>query len=939
MLIISVFINCQYSIAQITVDPPLPTAGQAVTVTFHADEGSKGLKDYTGDVYAHAGVLTDKSTSSSDWKYVKTAWGQNSPETKLTRLDANTYELKIQPSIKEYYGVPDNEKILKLAFVFRSDVQVGGQWKEGKTSTNGDIFYDVVEEGFQVTFVKPVSSPVIYQSGTINIQAASNQSATLTLYNDGTQISTVGNSNSISFDLNVNQIGNHILSCIGQLTNGTKDTATIDYVVLGDKKAELPGGSKPGLTVIDNNTLRFVLYAPGKQHVLMITDRTDFRPNADYQMNKTSDGNYFWLELPYTSTDQLITYQYVVDGTLTIADPYSVMVLDPWNDKYIEEATYPGLPPYPAGKTSDIVSAYPLNKPAYNWQTTNFKRPEKTNLVVYELLIRDYTEKHSYQSLTDTLAYLKRLGVNTIELMPVSEFEGNISWGYNVSFHGALDKYYGTPEAFKSFIDAAHAEGIAVVLDVVFNHAFGQSPLVKLYWDAQNNRPAANSPWFNPVEKHPYNVGYDFNHESPATQAYMDQVLKYWLDEYHVDGFRFDLSKGFTQVQSNDVNAWGKYDASRIAILKRVNNVIAQHTPGAYVILEHFAENTEEIELAGAGMMLWGNSNHDFNEATMGFTIGLDWTDYKSRGWTSPLLISYMESHDEERLMYKNLQFGNSWGIYSVKDYGTALNRIKAANVIFYSIPGPKMLWQFGEMGYQYSINYCNDGTVNSNCRTDPKPIIWNYLQYQERRSVLANTKDMIDLKLKYSAFRTTDYETRLGNTDPVKYVYLKGDTSFVAIANFDVQSRSSTITVAAGKWYNIFNDRDSIDAATGTISQTFAPGFYALYSNHKIVRPSTGDPLVATKEVIQSSSTFDIYPNPAANRITLVVEAGYFRDPQVMIYDIQGKLIKSAKVKWSGENGTIYTEMNLNDLNNGLYTIKLHDDKNIVYKKLVINK
>jgi 1,4-alpha-glucan branching enzyme len=153
--------------------------------------------------------------------------------------------------------------------------------------------------------------------------------------------------------------------------------------------------------------------------------------------------------------------------------------------------------------------------------------------------------------------------------MPVSEFEGNISWGYNVSLHNAIDKYYGGSQKLKAFIDAAHSQGIAVIADVVFNHAFGQNPMVQMYWNASQNKLANDNPWFNPDARHPYNVGFDFNHESPSTKRYVNQILKDWLVEYRFDGFRFDLSKGFTQTNNpNDVNKWGQYDASRIAILK-----------------------------------------------------------------------------------------------------------------------------------------------------------------------------------------------------------------------------------------------------------------------------------------------------------------------------------------------------------------------------------
>ncbi|MCB0681020.1 MAG: hypothetical protein KDC32_08815, partial [Saprospiraceae bacterium] len=179
--------------------------------------------------------------------------------------------------------------------------------------------------------------------------------------------------------------------------------------------------------------------------------------------------------------------------------------------------------------------------------------------------------RHDYTTLIDTLDYLQNLGINAIELMPVQEFEGNISWGYNPSFHMALDKYYGPVNEFKRFIDSCHARGMAVILDVVYNHAFGQCPLVQLYFDG---KPTPESPYFNVDATHPFNVGYDFNHESEATRRYIDQVMTYWLEEFRVDGFRFDLSKGFTQVNNpDDVGAWGQYDASRIAILKHYADV------------------------------------------------------------------------------------------------------------------------------------------------------------------------------------------------------------------------------------------------------------------------------------------------------------------------------------------------------------------------------
>ena len=155
------------------------------------------------------------------------------------------------------------------------------------------------------------------------------------------------------------------------------------------------------------------------------------------------------------------------------------------------------MPNYPVGQTTGIVSLYETAKSVYNWTNTTFNAPPQEELLIYELLIRDFVTTRNYQTLIDTLDYIERLGVNAIELMPNSEFEGNLSWGYNPSFHMALDKYYGTPDKFREFVDSCHSRGIAVIMDQVFNHAFGQNPIAQMWWDSNNNRPAANNPYMN----------------------------------------------------------------------------------------------------------------------------------------------------------------------------------------------------------------------------------------------------------------------------------------------------------------------------------------------------------------------------------------------------------------------------------------------------------
>ncbi|MCB4235627.1 hypothetical protein LDL59_12465 [Kaistella anthropi] len=123
--------------------------------------------------------------------------------------------------------------------------------------------------------------------------------------------------------------------------------------------------------------------------------------------------------------------------------------------------------------------------------------------------------------------------------------------GYNTGFHYALDKAYGTPEKFKEFIDLCHQNGIAVILDIALNHATGRSPIERMWMvDPDGDGfgdPAADNPYFNQVARHSYSVFNDFNHSKAETKYYVDRVIEHWIKEYKVDGFRWDLTKGFTQ--------------------------------------------------------------------------------------------------------------------------------------------------------------------------------------------------------------------------------------------------------------------------------------------------------------------------------------------------------------------------------------------------------
>lgn len=916
-------IICLFTILQLSVyaqvvetNPIFPNENSTVTIIFHADRGNKALENCNCVVYAHAGVVTSASATNTSWRHVIGNWATDDSRVKMTSLGNNRYSLTY--NIRSFHNVPSNETVLRLAFVFRN---VNGSLV-GRSESGSDIFLDLYDAnaGLLAVMSSPSQNGFLAQEATeIPVRAFASVSAKLELFQDDNLILSLADATELTYDLESGASGNHEIRFVATLGADTI-TETRQYVVPRESQVlEVPSGTKLGINHISDTHLRLMLEAPGKQQVFVKGTFSDWKLDADYQMNISPDERYFWMDFENLTAGQAYTYQYVVDGTLTVADPLSETILDPNADNSIPAITYPNRPPYPQG-ASGIVTLVVPGEEKYEWVTNDFERPKQGELVIYELLLRDFIARHDYKTLLDTLDYLERLGVNAIQLMPVNEFENNNSWGYNPSFHMALDKYYGTKNDFKAFIDEAHNRGIAIILDVVYNHAFGQSPLCQLYWDAANNRPSPDNPWVNPVEKHPFNVGYDINHESQATKDWLDRVMLYWMEEFKIDGFRFDLSKGFTQTQYNNADAWSKYDAGRIALWKRIYHVIKDVAPDFYIILEHFAENSEEKELAEYGMMLWGNLTHQYNESTMGYPSDLRWGVYRERTWTQPNLVTYMESHDEERLMYKNLQFGNASGNYSTKNPDTALERVALASAFFYTLPGAKMLWQFGEVGYDFSINHCENGTINPDCRTSPKPIRWNYTTQENRRALYYTTMDLIHIKKLLDSSTPPVFDYSL-TTMPKRVRVSTEDLKIIVLGNFNVQSNNIQSNFYHEGWWHDYFSGDSIQVTDTAQTFSYAPGEYHLYTDRKIEKPSSAF-TTSTQNAFVQEGNFRMYPNPG-DGTGFILSGSYIGSVNLQIRNLNGNVLSSQRLDMVPGDHQINIPT---DLPSGMYLVYIMD-------------
>lgn len=888
-----------------------------IVIICDATQGNKGLNNYSNssNVYVHIGL----TTSAGDWQHIASStpgsnpWGTTDAKLLTTYLGNNKWQYTITGGLRNFFGVTNSsENIYKIAILFRN---ADGSIKQ--TNTDGsDMYIPVYAKGsFNVRLdlparqplSTPALEPVTKKAGdNISITANASQSSNITLFFNGTQIASASNAQTVSANPVITAIGTQTI--IAQANNGTitvSDTSTF-FISGNNSFVALPNGVSDGINYESGDTsVTLVLYAPNKTQVTVVGDFNNWTQSSSYQMNETPDSLRYWIRLTGLTPGVEYAYQYIIDGSLQVADYNAEKILDNANDSYIDAATYPNLKPFPVKASGNIVSVLQTAKPAYNWQVTNFNRPDKHNLSIYELWVGNFTAAHNYQALIDTLSYLKRLGINAVELMPVNEFEGNVSWGYNPNFYFALDKYYGTENKFKELIDVCHQNGMAVIMDMVLNHSFGSSPMVQMYWNSASSIPAANSPWFSPYYTHPFNVGYQFNNASNATMDFRKRVIAYWLKNYHIDGYRFDLAGGFTTVNSCDATGnncnettWDNFDQSRINIWDSLYTYQQSVSQNSYTVLEIFVNNSEETIEANAGMLLWGNLNSQFNQATMGYSNpswDLSSGVYTNRGWNQPNLVTYQESHDEERLMYKNEMYGNSSGSYNIKDTATGLKRNAMAAAFFTMMPGPKMIWQFGELGYDYSINSCggSNASTNDNCRTDPKPLGWAYYNN-------ANRKALYNVYSKLLALRNTSNYINTFTTGNVSFnlsaafktLTLTSDSlKVVVIGNFDVAAQTATVTFPyAGYWFSYLDNQYHLGTGNAE-SITLQPGEFYVYLNKNL----NGTVITAVDNLANNNASgmeIKIYPNPLQASSVVRFSLPENGNTNMMVYDLSGKKI-----------------------------------------------
>lgn len=948
ILLLFLFLSLS-SIAQIqtatySINPATFEETTSITITINGSSINESTWGVTGNALYLWAWAFDSDDTTSKGTPLNGTWEASDEASKFTyNAGSDTYTKTFVPTT--YYNTTN---IGKIGFLIKAKNGTGDKKSQ-------DMFAEV--GSFQVNLTSPAANTttILTSGGSLSIVATNtNGVASYNLKANGISIDTNASTASYSFNhTNITSNQNYELVVTQGATIVTKKFTVV--INPNSVSETIPADLVDGINYNPNDATKatLVLDAPLKDFVYVAGSFNNWQPDNSYAMKKdaTSGSTKFWLELTGLTSGKSESYLYWVgDATplanspalVKTADPYSTLVLSPYDDSGISATTYPNIPVYPAGQDKEVTVLQTGQTP-YTWSaaTTNFVKPEKDKLVVYEVLVRDFDTNKNYQSIIDRIDYFKNLKINAIELMPVMEFEGNESWGYNTSFHMALDKFYGSSTKLKELIDLCHQNGIAVILDVALNHAFGRNPMIRMWMNDPDGdgygSPTTENPYFNTVAKHSYSVGEDFNHSSAYTKNYVKCVIKQWIEEYKIDGFRWDLTKGFTQnCTASDQTCTNNYQQDRVDILKEYADYSWLLDPTHFTIFEHLGGNTEEQEWANyrindpisKGVMMWGNMNSNYNELSMGYTANISGMTSQSRGFTTNRLMGYAESHDEERLMYKNIQFGNSTNTaHNVKTLNVALSRMSAIGAVSILVPGPKMIWHFGELGWNYSIYTCTDGTVNDNsatiagdCKLSTKPQPqWanNWLADNNRNKIYYDWARMIGLKTTEAVFSGVATMPNISNLTPNIKITNSALAStdlkdVLIIANLDVTAKNVTTGFPyTGSWYNLMDNTPyTVTDINATIS--LQPGEFRIYGNKATTLATTNFDVL---------NDIYIFPNPGTSYFILNTYT-----TKVQIYTISGQLIKTFDKSQAKEH-----QYNVSNLESGMYFVKIYNDEDKV--------
>lgn len=875
------------------------TAADSVTITFRTHKPPSPSQFVPGQFNNwgpnSAGIIADTAISKMSYSGSTLGWTKtytfkiHDASDPNRTLGDSTYQYKFNEGGATWYSDPlnpeqnaldNNNSVLRMSRLFW--FQLYG------IETNTDY------TGFTVGLVHANSDSIIsvvFETGLTELDPLTVVDVTAD-YNRPLRILSFNLANSIP-KTNYFRIVAH---------NDKGDSVVYRRISYNVKTVAIPPGTSHGVTLpaSPGDSARFRLHVPGKSLVLLRIAPLGQLPSSldPIVLHKHTSSNDWWRNV---AVEPNTTYEYYYE----FSDGKKIN--DPWGREHGTQGTR--FSTGAAGLTADD----------YQWGSTDYQRPPLHELVIYELNVAEISGNHpsnspsgpgTFQDLIRILPHFNDLGVNALELMPVNDY-GNIgmsgfSWGYDISHHFALEPAYGTPRDFKELVDSAHARGIAIIVDVVFNHLNDPGPLWQMAPDESVNPYFKYPPTSStgPTEQRPNEDGLvffrDMDHFTPLTQDYIYTNLKMWIDEYRVDGFRYDYTQGI---------GWDTNDPT-MGILGWANRIAQEYGDSVYQIAEHLPESPALIYHSGLTSG-WHDSFRDelFLEAKYqtrplsnlrNLVIGLGAypgndtpaTPSAYGGRTEP--VNATVTHDEQSIVYELRTFDN-------KPEMLALTRDRLVGGMMFTSLGIPMLWQGMEFGE--SRGWPSDGL-----KLTYRPVDWTRQSLSQAIAHFKYYKSLI-YQRRYNPALTNGTLTHLATYDMSvvngvlnerALVWGFSDTtssaSVVVLANlYDYPDTLQNIPwLGNGTWYDVFTQSPLI-VADSVVPSLIIPAYaMKVYSNKN-------DSTLGIPVSVEVPGSYTLpaefvlhpgYPNPFNPTVNLNFELPVASDISLKIYNLLGQEI-----------------------------------------------
>lgn len=519
--------------------------------------------------------------------------------------------------------------------------------------------------------------------------------------------------------------------------------------------------------------IEFSLFAP---YIEKAAVRGDFSEWKDIEMSKGEDG-YFRATLDLADGDY--EYKFCLKSNSPWQLGEMICVSDPMATDINEDNMDNSIVHVRNGQI--IVDEY-------EWKNDQAWLAPDNELVIYELHIGDFGG--TFQDVIDKLDYLSSLGVNAIEFLPVTEFPGKYSWGYNPRHFFAVESAYGTTVDFKRLVDECHARSIRVILDLVANHAHEESPLVHIdhnYWFQEHN-----------TDEYQFGPKFDYNHCDenmnmfPA-RKFMNEVAFYWSTEFHLDGIRFDAT---ALINNFDFLHWIGEAVKRSCGMKPF-----------YLVAEHLPVDPAVVGLEGPMDGLW----HDYFYWQM--TANLresEFQGWQAYDWEKTMdviqpsrigifgasgAVQYLSNHDHSRVMHE-------LGTVPILDE-KAFRKLKLGFGVLLTSVGVPMIWMGDEFGQ------ATEKTI------DPNPLDWDLLKNDRNSDLYHYVSGLIYMRKSTGALKTENLEFIHLDTEKGILAWKRwddGGSQLIAVANFsDSYYADYAIPgIEDGDWHEFTFDYDT---------------------------------------------------------------------------------------------------------------------------------